>query len=105
MDFYQYYLRRIDSRSDKKLAVQSCRDMVIKLLENGPTSWAIESGAAFLAVLHEVRAPGVDLLPIYNAVEEALFAEVQGIRLDLEADQEMEIRNTGCGRPKYRHNR
>lgn len=105
MDFYQYYLRRMDTRPNKKLAIQSCRNMVIKLFEDGPTSWSIESGAAFLAALHEIKAPGVDLLPIYNAVEEALFAEVQGIRLDLEADQEIAIRSTGCSRPQQRHDR
>lgn len=96
MDFYQYYLRRMETQPNKKLAIQSCKDMVVTLFENGPTSWSIESGAAFLAALHEVKAPGVDILPIYNAVEEALFAEVQGIRLDLEAEQEMAIHNAGC---------
>lgn len=100
MDFRQYYLRRIDARPNKKLAIQSCKDMVNKLFEDGPTSWAIESGVAFLAALHEVKAPGVDLLPIFDEVEKALFAEIQGIRLDLQAEQEMAIRNTGCGRPR-----
>lgn len=100
MDFYQYYLRRMTTRPDKKLAIQSCRDMVMKLFDEGPTSWGIESGAAFLSALHEVKAPGIDLLPIFNAVEEALFAEIQGVRLDMEADQQMAIRGTGCGRPR-----
>lgn len=105
MDFYQYYLRRMETRPDKRLAVQSCRDMVIKLFENGPTSWSIESGAAFLAALHTIKAPGFNLLPVFSEIEEALFAEVQGIRLDLEAEQEMAIRDTGCGRPRHNHNR
>ena len=103
MDFYQYYLRRMETRPNKKLAVQSCRDMVMKLYEEGPTSWSIESGAAFLAALHEVKAPGVDLLPIFSEIEDALFAEIQGVRLDLQADQEADIRSTGCGRPNPRN--
>lgn len=102
MDFYQYYLRRMETRTNKKLAVQSCREIVMKLFEKGPTTWSIESGAAFLAALYEVKAPGVDLLSIFNEVEASLFTEIQGMRLDLAATQEMVIQGTGCERPKPR---
>lgn len=101
MDWYNYYLRRIETRPDQKLAIDSCRDMAIKLFERGPLVWSIESGAALLTALHEAQLkPGIDVLPIFNEVEEALFCEIQGVRLDLQADLEADIQNTGCGRPK-----
>ena len=104
MDFYNYYLRRIETRPDQQLAINSCKDMALKLFERGPLVWSIESGAALLAALHEaVLKPGIDVIPIFNEVEEALFAEIQGVRLDLQADLETKIRSTGCGRPKPRN--
>lgn len=106
MDFYHYYLRRMETHSDQQMAISSCRDMALKLFEKGPLTWSIESGAALLSALHEVNLrPGIDVLPIFNEIEEALFSEVQGVRLDLEAEQEMAIRHTGCGRPRRRHTR
>lgn len=107
MDFYTYYLRRLENRPDQKLSLESCRDMAIRLFEEGPLTWSIASGAALLSAIHEMKlAPGVDPLPIYNEIEEALFAEIQGVRLDIQADVENKIRSTGCGRPKPRnHNR
>lgn len=76
----------------------------MRLFETGPMTWAISSGAALLTALHEVKAgPGTDLVPIFSEIEEALFAELQGVRLDIEMDREMGIRNTGCGRPEYRN--
>lgn len=105
MDFHQYYLRRMETRPNRKLAVQSCRDMVMKLFEEGPTAWSIESGAAFLTALYEVNAPGVDLLSIFNEVEAAMFAEIQGLRLDLAATQETGILSIGCEQPKPRKNK
>ena len=109
MDFYHYYLRRMEAKPDQKAAVQSCRDMAMKLLESGPLTWSIESGAALLSALHEVQVkPGIDIMPIYDEVETALLCELQGIRLDLQHDRDEQIRNTGCGRPKQprcqRHN-
>lgn len=105
LDFYHYYLRRMETRPDQKAAIRSCRDMAVKLFETGPMTWAVASGAALLTALHEVKArPGINLLPIFNEVEEALFAELQGIRLDLEMDADKGIRNTGCGQPRQ-HNR
>lgn len=101
MDFYHYYLRRLEDKPDQKMAVQSCRDMAIKLFDAGPLSWSIESGAAFLSALHEAKIkPGIDILPIFNEVEEALFSEIQGVRLDLEHDRDERIHSTGCGRPR-----
>lgn len=76
----------------------------MRLFETGPMTWVISSGAALLTALHEVKAgPGTDLVPIFSEIEEALFAELQGVRLDIEMDREMGIRNTGCGRPEYRN--
>lgn len=104
MDFHTYYLRRIETRSDQQLAINSCKDMALKLFERGPLVWSIESGAALLTALHEaVLKPGIDVIPIFNEVEEALFAEIQGVRLDLQTDLEAKIRGTGCGRPKPRN--
>ena len=101
MDFYQYYLHRMETRPDQKAAIQSCRDMALKLFDNGPLTWAVESGAALLTALHELKAPKTDLIPIFNEVEEALFAELQGVRLDIEADRTAAIQNSGCGRPRH----
>ena len=104
LDFYHYYLRRMETRPDQKAAIRSCRDMAVKLFETGPMTWAVASGAALLTALHEVKVrPGTDLVPIFSEIEEALFAELQGVRLDIEMDREMGIRNTGCGRPEYRN--
>lgn len=97
MDFYHYYLRRMETRPDRKAAIQSCKDMALRLFESGPMTWAIASGAGLLAALHEAKVgPGIDLVPVFNEVEEALFAEFQGVRLDLEMDRETAIRNAGC---------
>ena len=101
MDFYQYYLRRMSKARDKKVAIASCKDMALRLLDSGPLAWSIESGACLLSALHELDAGNVDVLPTFDEVEQALAAEIQGVRLDLEADRHMRIRNTGCGRPKY----
>lgn len=109
MDFHSYYLRRIESKADQKRAIQSCRDMAVKLYDTGPLVWAVESGAALLTALHEAHLnPGLDILPIFSEIEEGLFSEIQGIRLDIEADRQAAIQNTGCGKPKQsrcqRHN-
>lgn len=104
MDFYTYYLRRLENRPDQSTALQSCKDMALRMFDTGPLTWAIASGAALLSALHEVNLKsGVDVLPIFNEIEEALFSEVQGVRLDLQANLEASIRNTGCGRPNYRN--
>lgn len=104
MDFYTYYLRRLENRPDQARSLSSCRDMAMRLFESGPLTWSIASGSALLSALHEVRLrPGVDPLPVFEEVEQALFSEVQGVRLDLEADTSNAIRNTGCGRPKNRN--
>lgn len=105
MDFYTYYIRRMETRPDQKMAIQSCRDMALGLFESGPMTWAVASGAALLSALHEVKTePGIDLVPTFSEIEEALFAELQGVRLDLEMDRETAVRNTGCGRPHRRNN-
>lgn len=105
MDWYQYYLRRIETRPDQRIAINSCRDMAMKLLERGPLPWSIESGAALLTAIHEAKLkPGVDPLPVFDEVEQALFSEIQGVRLDIQADVEAGIRSTGCGRPRNRNN-
>ena len=104
MDFYCYYLRRMENRPDQKMTIQSCRDMALRLFETGPMTWAVASGAALLAALHEVKTkPGTNLIPIFTEIEEALFAELQGVCLDLEMDQETSIQNTDCGWPNYRN--
>lgn len=104
MDWYQYYLRRIETRPDQRMAINSCRDMAIKLFEKGPLTWSIESGAALLSALHEANLKtGINVVPVFNEVEEALFSELQGVRLDLEADLEEGIRRTGCGNPNRRN--
>lgn len=106
MDFYNYYLRRLETKPDQRMALSSCRDMAMRLLERGPLPWSIESGAALLVALHEANLkPGINPLPVFEEVEQALFAEVQGVRLDLEADVANQIRNSGCcGRPNRRNN-
>lgn len=102
MDFYTYYLRRLENRPNQISAMNSCRDMALRLFEKGPLTWSIESGAALLCALHEAKLKsGVDPLPVFEEVEQALFSEIQGVRLDLESDIQAQIRNTGCGRPKY----
>lgn len=104
MDFYTYYLRRLENRPDQASAMSSCRDMALRLFESGPLTWSIASGAALLSALHEVRLrPGVDPLPVFQEIEEALFSEIQGVRLDLEADISNAIRRTGCGNPNRRN--
>lgn len=103
MDWYNYYLRRMETRPDQRLAVKSCKDMALSLFEKGPLTWSIESGAALLSALHELQVkPGIDIMSIYDEVENALLCELQGVRLDLQYDQEQQIRNTSCGGPKYR---
>lgn len=105
MDFYTYYLRRLENRPNQISAMNSCRDMALGLFEKGPLTWSIASGAALLCALHEMNLrPGTDPLPIFNEVEQALFSEIQGVRLDIEADVEAGIRSTGCGRPRNRNN-
>lgn len=101
MDFYQYYLRRMITAKDKKVGIGSCRDMAMRMFDTGPLVWSVESGACLLAALHELDAESADVLPIFEEVEQALAAEIQGIRLDLEAERQLRIQNTGCGRPKY----
>lgn len=97
MDFHTYYLRRLENRPDQVSAMNSCRDMALKLLDSGPLTWSIESGAALLTALHEAKLkPEIDPLPVFEAVEQALATEIQGVRLDLEADRELKIRSTGC---------
>lgn len=97
MDFYTYYLRRLEKRSDQTTALHSCRDMAMRLFDTGPLTWAIASGAALLTAIHEAYLKnGIDPLPIFEEVEQALAAEIQGVRMDLEADRELKIRNTGC---------
>lgn len=104
LDFYTYYLRRLEKRSDQTTALHSCRDMAMRLFDTGPLTWAIASGAALLTAVHEAKLkPGIDPLPIFNEIEEALFCEIQGVRLDLQADLRANIKNTGCGRPKQRN--
>lgn len=103
MDFYTYYLRRLETRPDQKMSLNSCRDMALGLFEKGPLTWSIASGAALLCALHEAKLrPGIDPMPVFEKVEQALFSEIQGVRLDLEADIQRQIQSTGCGRPKYR---
>lgn len=106
MDYYTYYLRRLESRPDQMVALHSCRDMALRLFDSGPLTWSIASGAALLSALHEAKfKSGIDPLPVFEEVEEALRAEIQGVRLDLEADRALKIQNTGCGRPKqHSHN-
>lgn len=105
LDFYHYYLRRMENRPDQKVAIQSCKDMALRLFESGPMTWAVASGAGLLTALHEAKVePGIDLVPTFGEVEEALFAELQGVRLDLEMDRETAIRNTGCCRRPNRRN-
>lgn len=104
MDFHTYYLRRLENRPDQAIALQSCRDMAMKLFDGGPLTWSIASGAALLSALHEAKLrPGVDPMPIFEDVEQALFSEIQGVRLDLEYDVRNGIYSTGCGRPKNRN--
>lgn len=108
MDFYTYYLRRLENRPDQKMSLNSCRDMALRLFEKGPLTWSVAPGAVLLTAIHEANfKPEIDPLPVFNEIEEALFSEIQGVRLDLQADLETNIRNTGCGRPKprNRHNR
>ena len=109
MDWYQYYLRRIESRPDQKRSIDSCRSMAMQLFERGPLTWSIESGAALLTALHEADIePGIDPMPVFSEIEDALVSEIQGVRLDLEADIEEQIKGTGCGRPprnRNKHNR
>ncbi len=101
MDWYNYYLRRMETRPDQRMAINSCRDMALSLFAKGPLTWSIESGAALLSALHECKLkPGVDVLPVFNEIEQALFSEIQGVRLDLEHDRDERIHSTGCGRPK-----
>lgn len=108
MNFYTYYLRRLENRPDQQSAMQSCKDMALRLFDTGPLTWSIASGAALLSALHEAKLrPGVDPLPVFDEIEQALFSEIQGVRLDLEVDISNAIRSTGCGRPdrQNRHNR
>lgn len=104
MDFYIYYLRRLEGRPDQTVALHSCKDMALRLFETGPLTWSIESGAGLLTALHEAKfRPEIDPLPVFEEIEQALAAELQGVRLDLEADRAFKIRNTGCGHPKQRN--
>lgn len=100
MDFYQYYSKRMEARSDKKLAIQACRDIAINLFDVGPVAWSIESGTAFLAALYDLHTPDLDLMPVYDEVDEALTAKLQEMRLGMRTDRQMAIQNTGCGRPR-----
>lgn len=103
MDFHTYYLRRLENRSDQASAMSPCRDMAMRLFETGPLTWSIASGAALLSAIHEAKLrPGVDPMPVFEEIEQALFSEIQGVRLDLESDVRNGIHNTGCGRPKNR---
>lgn len=102
MDFYSYYLRRITTAKDKKAGIESCCNMAMRLFDTGPMTWSIESGACLLVALHEVDSSSTDVMPIFDEVEQALVSEIQGIRLDLEAEQRRNIRTTGCGRPRRR---
>lgn len=104
MDFYTYYLRRLENRPDQATALQSCRDMAMKLFDGGPLTWSIASGAALLSAIHEANFKnGIDPMPVFNEIEEVLFSEIQGVRLDMEAGIANAIRDTGCGRPSRRN--
>lgn len=107
MEFYTYYLRRLENRPDQQTAMYSCRDMAMRLFDTGPLTWSIASGAALLCALHEAKfRPGVDVLPVFREIEQALFNEIQGMHLDLQADQEQKNRSAGYGQPKQpRHRR
>lgn len=73
MDFYHYYLRRMTKANDKKIAAASCRDMALRLFDTGPLAWSIESGACLLSALHELDTDGVDVLPIFDEIEQASY--------------------------------
>lgn len=100
MDFYQYYSKRMEARSDKKLAIQACRDIAINLFDVGPIAWSVESGVAFLSALCDLNATSVDLMPVYEEVDEVLTAKLQEMRLGMMAERQMAIQSTGCGRPR-----
>ena len=104
MDFYHYCIHRMETRPDQKTAIQSCRDLALGLFHDGPMTWAVNSGVALLAALYDVNAkPGVDVLPIYEEIEEALLAKLQEMRLAMEAERELAIHRTGCGWPGRKH--
>lgn len=105
-DFYTYYLRRLENRPDQQSALYSCRDMALRLFDTGPLTWSITSGAALLCALHECKLkPGTDIMPVFNEIEQAMFSELQGVRLDLESDIHSAVRNTGCCERTDRRNR
>ena len=81
MDFFTYYLRRLEGRPDQTVALHSCKDMALRLFETGPLVWSIESGAGLLTALHEAKfKTEIDPLPVFGEIEEALMAEIQGVR-------------------------
>lgn len=100
MDFYHYCIHRMETRPDQKAAIQSCRDLALGLFHDGPMTWAVNSGVALLAALYDVNVkPGIDVLPIYEEVEETLLAKLQEMRLAMEAERDLAIHRTGCGWP------
>lgn len=104
LDFYDYCIHRMETKPDQKAAIQSCRDLALGLFHDGPMTWAVNSGVALLAALYDVNVkPGIDVLPVYEEVEETLLAKLQEMRLAMEAERELAIRQTGCGWPGRKH--
>ena len=100
LNFYHYCLHRMETRPDQKAAIQSCRDLALRMFDDGPITWAVTSGAELVAALYDINAkPGMDLLPVYGEIEEALLVKLQEMRLAMEAERELAIHRTGCGWP------
>lgn len=99
MDFYHYYLHRLENRPDKQLAMNSVKDIALAMMD-GPTPVALESGVACLAALHEWNNPeGVTVEGAFAEVEAALDTCIYGIRAEVELTDALWAHKGNAGPP------
>lgn len=85
MDFYQYYLHRLESASDPGARITSSAETAIRLIDEAPTIIGLEAGVGLLVAMHNYRnSQGLELAPIFEKVELAVNSALYSLRCDLE---------------------
>lgn len=89
MDFYNYFLHKLETRKDKNMAMHSIKDITLSLLD-GPIPVGLDAAVGCLEALHTWSNPtGEVVAPIFEEVELALSTALYGVRCDVELSDEM----------------
>lgn len=86
MDAFNYYLRKLE-RFPKESTVRDLTGKTLRTIQDGPELVGAEVGVSFLLALWMWRdAPdGLELLPSYRAVRQALEMELESIEMEVAA--------------------